>query len=67
MKRNITLMEAGARLGLSPSTLRWQIRNGSLRARKIGWAWTVTEREVERYAAQHRRVVTDGVEPEEAA
>jgi excisionase family DNA binding protein len=55
MKRHMTLREAATRLGMSPDTLRWQIRNGALRARKVGWAWTVTEREVERYAAVHRR------------
>lgn len=60
MKRNMTLAEAGKRLGLSTSTLRWQIRNGQLRARKIGWSWTVTEREVERYAAEHRRQADAG-------
>lgn len=61
MKRHMTLREAGERLGLSPSTLRWQIRNGALRARKIGWSWTVTEREVARYAATHRRVRDEAV------
>lgn len=45
----LTLAEAGDRLGLSPSTLRNQVKNGRLRATMIGKTWTVTEREVERY------------------
>jgi excisionase family DNA binding protein len=44
-----TLTEAGAQLGVAPSTLRNQIRNGRLRATMIGKTWTVTEREIERY------------------
>jgi len=45
----VTLAEAAAALGLSPDTLRWQIKNGKLRGRKVGPVWTVTPREVERY------------------
>lgn len=45
----LTLAAAAARLGLSPTTLRVQVRNGKLRARKVGRDWTVSEREVERY------------------
>lgn len=52
----LSLAEAAARLGLSPSTLRWQIRNGKLRAVKVGPLWTVSEKEVRRYLAQHRRI-----------
>jgi len=51
----MTLAEAAQLLNLSPETLRWQIRNGKLRARKIGPLWTVTEREVERYRADNLR------------
>jgi excisionase family DNA binding protein len=51
----LTLEQAAARLGLAASSLRWQIRNGKLRARKVGPVWTVSEREVERYRADHRR------------
>lgn len=47
----LTLAQAGERLGLSPATLRNQIRNGRLRGRLVGKTWTVTEREVERYRA----------------
>ena len=51
----LTLEQAAARLGLAASSLRWQIRNGKLRARKIGPIWTVSEREVERYATENKR------------
>jgi excisionase family DNA binding protein len=45
----VTLAEAAHSLGLSHATLRWQIRNKKLRARKMGNLWTVTADEVERY------------------
>jgi len=45
----LTLTEAAQSLGLSPITLRIQIRNGKLKARKLGRDWIVTQREVERY------------------
>ena len=51
----LTLIEAAARLGLAASTLRVQIRNGKLRAKKVGRDWTVTEREVERYRKESHR------------
>lgn len=49
----LTLAQAAERLGLSPDTLRWQVRNGRLRAELVGKTYTVTEREVERYRAEH--------------
>jgi len=49
----LTLTEAAARLGLAASTLRVQIRNGKLRAKKVGRDWTVSSREVERYRRDH--------------
>lgn len=48
----LTLAEAAVRLGLSPDTLRWQVRKGKLRATLVGKTYTVTEREVERYRAE---------------
>jgi excisionase family DNA binding protein len=51
----LTLTEAAARLGMSADTLRWQIRNGKLQAKKIGPIWTVSEKEVARYAKENRR------------
>lgn len=50
----LTLTEAAARLHLDPSSLRHQIRNGKLRARKVGPVWTVSEREVDRYGRENR-------------
>ena len=51
----LTLTEAAARLGLSPITLRVQIRNGKVKARKVGPVWTMSEREVERYRRDSKR------------
>ena len=48
----LTLAQAAALLGLSPSTLRVQVGRGKLRARLVGKTWTVSEREVERYRAE---------------
>ena len=48
----LTLAEAAARLGLSPSTLRVQVGRGKLHARLVGKTWTVSEREVERYRVE---------------
>ena len=45
----MTLSEAAEVLGLHPGTLRLQIANGKLRARKVGPVWVVTSAEVERY------------------
>jgi excisionase family DNA binding protein len=45
----LTLAQAAARLGLSPSTLRNQLHAGKLRGRLVGKTWTVTEGEIERY------------------
>ena len=51
----MTLPEAATILGVTAATLRQQIANGKLRARKIGRDWTVTTREVERYRLESRR------------
>jgi excisionase family DNA binding protein len=51
----MTLKEAAEALGLAPATLRWQIANGKLKARKVGRDWHVTPREVERYRRETRR------------
>ena len=51
----MTLPEAAALLGVTAATLRQQIANGKLRARKVGRDWTVTPREVERYRKEHKR------------
>ena len=51
----MTLAEAATRLGVQHDTLRRQIRLGKIKARKVGPIWTVSEREVERYARENRR------------
>jgi excisionase family DNA binding protein len=59
----LPLGEAAKRLGLSHSTLRWQIHNGALEAMKIGHIWVVTEQEVERYRSHSLRGSTGEVVP----
>ena len=51
----MTLPEAAASLGVTAATLRQQIANGKLRAKKVGRDWTVTPREVERYRRESLR------------
>ena len=51
----MTLVEAAIRLGVDAGTLRVQIHNGKLKAKKMGRDWFVSEREVERYARENRR------------
>lgn len=50
---DLTLEQAGQELGLSPDTLRSQIRNGRLRATKLGPIWVVSRREIDRYRRQY--------------
>lgn len=59
----MTTAEAAAALGITPHTLRVQIANGKLRARKVGRDYHVTSAEVERYRAASlgkRRKVSAG-------
>lgn len=51
----MTIKEAADRLGVSPNTLRIQIKRGKLRGTKRGRDWWVTAAEVERYARENRR------------
>lgn len=51
----MTLAQAAQALGISHATLRWQIRNKKLRARKMGNLWVVTDAEVERYRQESLR------------
>ena len=55
----MTLPEAAASLGVTTATLRQQIANGKLRARKVGRDWSVTPGEVERYRRESRRGTDD--------
>jgi predicted site-specific integrase-resolvase len=50
-----TLPEAAKLLGLAPSTLRHQIKNGRLAARKQARDWYLAPEEIERYRAENRR------------
>ena len=52
----MTLKQAAAILGVTPDTLRQQIRAGSLKADKMGRDWFVTTSEVQRYRSEHLRV-----------
>ena len=49
LSRPLPLGEAAGLAGLSPTTLRVQIRNGRLRARKQGRDWFVTRADLARY------------------
>ena len=51
----MTLKEAAELLGVSPDTLRVQVRNGKLKAKKIGRDWQVSPQEVARYGRENRR------------
>jgi hypothetical protein len=55
----VTIPEAGLLLGLSPITLRVQIRNQKLKAKKHGRDWFVSQREVERYRKENKREVSN--------
>lgn len=50
-----SLPQAARILGLSPSTLRHQVKNGKLRATKVARDWFVTDEEVERYRRDSKR------------
>jgi excisionase family DNA binding protein len=53
----MTLREAAAILGLSPETLRSQIRNGRVSASRRGRDWWMTPGSVERYRQEHLGLV----------
>jgi len=50
----LTLKEAAKLLGLSPETLRLQVRNKKLSAVLAGKTYLVLESEVERYRREHQ-------------
>jgi excisionase family DNA binding protein len=54
--RMLTLAEAAALLNLSPDTLRRQAQRGKLRGQKYGKTWVVSQREVDRYARENRKL-----------
>jgi len=49
MARWYPLSEAAEMLGLARDTLRSQIRFGTIRAKKVGPIWTMSDTEIERY------------------
>lgn len=49
----VSLPEAATELGVNPATLRQQVHNGALAARKIGRNWIVDRAEVERYRREN--------------
>jgi len=51
----MSLAEAARSLGLSPSTLRLQVKLGKLRATKLARDWFVSSEEVERYRRENLR------------
>jgi excisionase family DNA binding protein len=51
----IGIPAAATLLGLAPTTLRHQIKNGKLRATKVGRDWLLAPDEVERYRLEHRQ------------
>jgi excisionase family DNA binding protein len=53
-RRMLTLAEAGELLGVAGSTLRRQIKRGSLEATLVGKTYLETQAEVERYRTDHR-------------
>lgn len=60
----MTLQEAARELGLNPGSLRVQIHNGKLKAKKLGPIWTVTRQEVERYRRDSLRGIARLAEAE---
>ena len=51
----LSLPEAARNLGISPSTLRLQVKLGKIRATKLSRDWFISDEEVERYRAEHLR------------
>lgn len=49
----MSVKETADALGIKPSTVRHQIKNGKLAARKISRDWYLFEDEVERYRTVH--------------
>jgi excisionase family DNA binding protein len=50
-----SLPQAARLLGLAPSTLRHQVKNGKLRATKVARDWFITDDEVERYRRESKK------------
>lgn len=57
----MNIPDAARALDLAESTLRWQIKNGKLRARRMGGRWYVSDEEVTRYQQENKRKGVDHV------
>lgn len=55
----LTVMDAAHQLGVSPATVRQQIRNGKLRAEKHQGTWLLLPREIARYRAESQRQIAE--------
>ncbi len=44
-----SLAEASEILGLAPTQLQYRIKTGKIEANKIGWFWTISQEEIDRY------------------
>jgi len=53
MEGVMSLKQAATELGITPDTLRQQIKAEKLTATKLGRDWFVTPAEVERYRVEH--------------
>ena len=51
----MSVPEAAKSLGLAPATVRAQIRNGKLPAKKLARDWFIKPEDVERYRKEHKR------------
>ena len=51
----MSVPEAAKSLGLAPATVRAQIRNNKIRAKKLARDWFITPEEVERYRRENKR------------
>ena len=44
-----SIAQVSEMLGLAPTQIQYRIKTGQLRAEKIGWFWTISASEVERF------------------
>ena len=54
----VKLRYAARHLGIAPGDLRQRVANGRLHGQKVGFAWYVSESELERYV--QRRIARQG-------
>jgi hypothetical protein len=49
VSRRLTVDQIAAKLQRHPELIRRWLRSGDLRGERIGWSWTVTPSELERF------------------